>query len=139
MTTRPNDPRLYVTTQEGAIYVVDNDGKGNTTANFFFDAVSSISLATGRTLYGSGGQDGLQSIAFHPDFDNPSSPGYGKFYTTLMESRPASTVGHHYLGDSTSGDNKRTASSWSGPSISILAKWTINSYREVFRCALAGR
>jgi hypothetical protein len=136
MTTRSNDPRLYVTTQEGAIFVVDDDGNGNATANFFFDAVSSIFLATGRTLYGSGGHDGLQSVAFHPDFDSPASAGYGKLYTTLLESRPESTEGHHYLGDSTSGDANRD---------SVLVEWTYdhnfgevdyNSYREVFRARL---
>ena len=136
MITRSNDPRLYVTTQEGAVYAVDDDGNGHTTANFFFDAVSSIYLATGRTLYGGSGQDGLQSTAFHPDFDNPAAPGYGKFYTTLLESRPSSTAGHHYLGDSIGGDGSKD---------SVLVEWTYdhnfgevdyNSYREVFRSRL---
>ena len=136
MTTRPNDPRLYVTTQEGAVFAVNENQNGETTAKHFFDAPSSIHIGTGRMLNGSSGQDGLQSIAFHPEFDHPESPGYGKFYTTLLETRPASTAGHHYLGNPNGGDPNRD---------SVLVEWTYDfnfgateaeTYREVFRSRL---
>lgn len=136
MTYRPDDVRMHVSTQEGTIFVVNENADGTTTSQPFFNVAGAIDQATTRTLFGSTGHDGLQSAAFHPDFGNPAAAGYGKLYTTLMETRPSSTVGHHYLGSSTSGDSQRD---------SVLLEWTYNhatgqvdpgSYRELFRARL---
>ena len=134
MTTRPGDTRLYVSTQEGTIFVANNNADGSTTPSAWFDFRSAVQAATGRTVFGDSGHDGLQSTAFHPDFATVGAPGYGKFFTTSMENPPPSTVGHHYLG-STSGSGAE----------SVLVEWTYNhetgqvdplSYRELFRAKL---
>src|SRR5262245_1816741 len=83
MTTKAHDPRLCVTVEEGAVYFSNDNGNGNHSAQGWFDVKSSVLNATGRTMAGESGQQGLQSTAFHPGFDDPTSPGYGKFYTTL--------------------------------------------------------
>jgi hypothetical protein len=136
MTTRPGDTRLYVTTQEGTIFAVNENPNGTTTPVAWFNVATGIDQATTRFLFGNNGHDGLQSTAFHPDFANVGTPGYGKFYTTLMETRPSSTVGHNYLGSASSGNSQRD---------SVLVEWTYNhttsqvdssSYRVLFRARL---
>src|SRR5262245_32433065 len=107
MTTRPGDTRLYVTTQEGTIFVGNENAKGTTTPAAWFNVATGIDQASNRFLFGNNGHDGLQSTAFHPDFANVGTPGYGKFYTTFMETRPTSVVGHHYLGNALSGNTQR--------------------------------
>ena len=82
-----------------------------------------------------GSQQGLQSVAFHPDFDHVGQPGYGKLYTTMLENRPANPndPSFFYLGNSTYGG---------GGADGVLAEWTYDhntgqvnpsSYRELFR------
>jgi hypothetical protein len=143
MTWRPGDTRMYVTTEQGTIFAINDDGNGNTTPVTWFNASSALQTGTGRSMNFGGGQQGLQSVAFHPDFDNESSPGYGKLYTTMLENRPANpnSPAHFYLGNSTYGGpfgpigNPINADG-------VLAEWTYNfntqqvdanSYREVFR------
>ena len=136
LTTRPGDTRMYVTTQEGTIFVINENSSGGTSASPWFNVAAGIDAATDRSLFGESGHDGLQSVAFHPEFINPASPGYGKIYTTLMETRPASVAGHNYLGDSSSGNGQRD---------SVLLEWTYSHetgqvdpslYRELFRARL---
>src|SRR5260221_10132779 len=84
MTTRPGDTRMYVTTAEGTIFRVDDNGSGGHTATPWFDLASAMSAA-GHNLWwdpngANGGQTGLQSVAFHPGFNNPASPEYCKLY-----------------------------------------------------------
>ena len=135
MTNRPYDARLYVTTQEGTIYVVNNKPDGSTKLSPWFDAASALQTATGRMMNGNNGQRGLQSLAFHPDFESVGAPGFGKLYTTMLENRPANPTNpsFFYLGNSTYGN---------GGGDGVLAEWTYNhatgqvepnSYRELFR------
>jgi hypothetical protein len=133
MTTRQGDTRLYVTTEGGSIYTINTDEGGITTPDMWFD-VRSAQSALGHPLYGSNSQMGLQSVAFHPDFDHIGTSGYGKLYTTMLEQRPANTAGHLYLGDSAHGSGVAADG--------VLAEWTFNhltnqvetnSYRELFR------
>lgn len=134
MTTRPGDDRLYVTTQEGVIYAIGEDASGRTTPTPWFDARQAIESATGRRLDVGTRQSGLQAVAFHPDFTHYDLPGYGKFYTSFLEQRPANAADAVYLGqrfeDSTAASD------------SVLAEWTFDhsrgevvahSYRLVFR------
>lgn len=139
MTTRPGDTRLYVTTQEGRIFVVDENPGGTNTTSTWFDVAAALSQATNQFLFGNSGHEGLQSTAFHPDFDQVGTPGYGKFYTTLMETKPGRGVDTHYLGNPDAGDPQMD---------SVLAEWTFNhetqqvdpaSYRELFRVSLPVR
>lgn len=126
MTTRLGDPRLYVTTQEGRVHVITPNGDGTGTASTWFNIAT-----TGVSLSGNSGQQGLQSIAFHPEFDRVGMPGYGKFYTTLLRS-VASGAGAFYLGDSPRGGGVAADG--------VLAEWTYNhdansfgGFRELFR------
>lgn len=134
MTTRPGDRRLYVTTQEGVVYVIDEDAGGHTTLTPWFDVGQAIRAATDRSLFGSSRQSGLQSVAFHPDFNHQDMPGYGKLYTTLLEPRPSNPSDFFYLGNSSHGRDVRADS--------VLVEWTFDhatgqvdaqSYRMLFR------
>jgi glucose/arabinose dehydrogenase len=126
MTTRLGDPRLYVTTQQGRIYVVDQNPDGTGTPNLWFNATNTgaggVSMTTGA------GQGGLQSIAFHPEFDQIGTPGYGKLFATMVRSHSA---GANFLGST-----PRAATAPDG----VLAEWSYNhdtgaigGYRELFR------
>ena len=140
MTTRPGDNRLYVTTAEGTIFRVDDNGSGAHVATPWFNLASAMA-AGGHPLYWdgtTGSQAGLQSVAFHPDFNNPGMPGYGKFYTSMEATRPAnpSDPSYKYLGNTASGVYGTV------PGDGLLAEWTYNfqtgqvdsnSYRELFR------
>jgi glucose/arabinose dehydrogenase len=140
MTYRPDDTRMYVTTSEGTIFAINDNGSGNTSAVPWFNASSALLSATGRAMNGNTGQKGLQSVAFHPDFGNVGTPGYGKLYTTMVEDRPSnpSSSAFRYLGNSSCG--------WCGAD-GVLAEWTFNhttgqvttnSYRELFRVNMPG-
>ena len=133
MTTRPGDARLYATTQEGDVLVVNEDAEGVATPSVFFRFATALSAA-GRSMAGSSSQQGLQSVAFHPDFNKLGEPGYGKLYTTYLETRPANATGLHYLGHSASGANVNADG--------VLSEWTYDfgagevdsaSFRELFR------
>ena len=135
MTYRPDDTRMYVTTSEGTIFAINDNGAGTTSAVPWFNASAALQSATGRSMNGNSSQRGLQSVAFHPDFANIGAPGYGKLYTTMLEDRPGNpgSPAFKYLGNSAYGG---------GGGDGVLAEWTYdfnagqvttNSYRELFR------
>jgi glucose/arabinose dehydrogenase len=136
MTTRPGDARPYITTQEGYVFVLNPNPNGTGTATQFFNFTSALSAA-GRSMSGSSGQQGLQSVAFHPDFNRSGQPGYGKLYTSYLENRPANTSGLNFLGDSTPGSGVNADG--------VLSEWTFDfdtqqvdssSFRELFRVGM---
>ncbi len=120
--------RLFASTETGGIiYEIINKGDGTYQAEVFFNVKDAILLNTGRELTSGSWHAGLRSVAFHPDFMSN-----GKFYTSVMEERPADTSGHHYLSD---------VDSPAGADGTII-EWTYefgaeevdeNSYRELFR------
>ena len=125
--------RMFASVElNGRIYEITDDGDGTYSSELFFDVKSAILANTGRELASSSGSyhSGLRSVAFHPDFmDN------GKFYTSVMEERPADTTGHHYLSDIPDHIDAD----------GVLIEWTYdfesssvdeNSYRELFRVAV---
>jgi len=133
ITTRSGDDRLYVTTEEGDIYTLATGATGTATPAPWFDVGGAVQTATGRSVFGNTGQRGLQSVAFHPQFDTPEAAGYGKLYTTYLEQRPSNPSAHHYLGDSNYGNVGADG---------VLAEWTFDhnsgqvqaaSHRELFR------
>mmetsp|Transcript_944 Transcript_944/g.1796 ORF Transcript_944/g.1796 Transcript_944/m.1796 type:complete len:811 (-) Transcript_944:392-2824(-) len=78
---------------------------------------------------------GLRDVAFHPDFEDDAKPGYGKFYVTAMQVRPANPEQHVYLSDS----SKPVGAD------GVLIEFTYDhanetpdpsSYREVFRVGM---
>ena len=68
--------RLAVSTVQGTIRVVDGSGQLNSTP-LLTKAQSGLVLPQ---------EAGMTGIAFHPDFNNPSTFGYGKLYTITTES-----------------------------------------------------
>ncbi|MCA9187156.1 MAG: PQQ-dependent sugar dehydrogenase [Pirellulaceae bacterium] len=124
----------YATTQEGAVFELPavNEVSGNATLRL--NLATAIQQATGRSMSGNSGQQGLQSIAFHPDFSHAGTPGYGKAYTTYLAQTPINAANTFYLGNSQRGGNVTGDG--------VLAEWTIDpdtfqlettSYRELFR------
>jgi glucose/arabinose dehydrogenase len=135
MAYKPSDTRMFVPTEQGSIFVVNEDASGNVTPALWFNASAALQTATGRSMNFSGGQQGLQSVAFHPDFEKVGAPGYGKLYTTMLENRPGNPndSAFFYLGNSGYGG---------GGADGVLVEWTYdhnsgqvdpNSYRELFR------
>ena len=71
----PGTRRMFVNTMRGAIYSVSYDGK---TVAEYLD-INAAGWGIGVQFQGS--ERGFQSFAFHPQFGQRGTPGYGKFYT----------------------------------------------------------
>src|SRR5262245_9247576 len=71
----PGSGRLFVNDMRGPIYSVSYDGK---TVRPYVDANAP---AWGVSVQSGGRERGMQSFAFHPQFNRPGTPGFGKFYT----------------------------------------------------------
>ena len=71
----PGSGRLFVNDMRGPIYSVSNDGK---TVRLYVDANAP---GWGVSVQSGGRERGMQSFAFHPQFNRPGTPGFGKFYT----------------------------------------------------------
>ena len=92
------DGKLYVVAQRTSGDYVDNDGKvfeisrdpatGATNVAEFFDIgamMRDLPTALGLDVIMRGGRgDGPRGLAFHPEFDLPGSPGYGKLYISMV-------------------------------------------------------
>jgi len=74
---QPDTRRMFVNTMLGMIYAVSYDGK---TATPYLDINDA---KWGNPVVPRGTEPGFQSFAFHPQFAQAGSPGYGKFYTYL--------------------------------------------------------
>lgn len=71
----PGTRRLFVNDMRGPIYSVSYDGRTVTPYIDINDSTWGVQVqATGR-------ERGMQSFAFHPQFGQSGTPGYGKFYT----------------------------------------------------------
>jgi glucose/arabinose dehydrogenase len=140
--SRPEPPRLNVMAlagsrlfvgeeHDGRIYEIVGRATPSPAAMLFFDVGDAIATATGRHLDTSSDfHGGLRGLAFHPDFAEN-----GLFYTSVMESRPASPAGHRYLSDPASPI----------PADGVVIEWRYDaasrtvdpgSYREVFRVGM---
>jgi hypothetical protein len=71
----PGTKRLFVNDMRGPIYSVSYDGK---TVTRYVDIDDST---WGVQVQSQGRERGMQSFAFHPQFGQTGTPGYGKFYT----------------------------------------------------------
>lgn len=71
----PGTSRLFVNDQRGPIYAVSYDG---TSVRLFVD-VNDAQWNVG--VQSQGRERGVQSFAFHPQFGQRGTPGFGKFYT----------------------------------------------------------
>lgn len=71
----PGTRRLFVNDMRGPIYSVSYDGRTVTPYIDINDTTWGVQVqSTGR-------ERGMQSFAFHPQFGQSGTPGYGKFYT----------------------------------------------------------
>ncbi|HAD74934.1 MAG TPA: hypothetical protein DCG16_04070 [Gemmatimonadetes bacterium] len=77
--------RLFVNDMQGSIFSVSYDGE-NVTAY-----VNTNDDSWGFSVQSTGRERGMQSFAFHPQFGQPGTPGYGKFYvwTDSRNTQPA--------------------------------------------------
>lgn len=75
LVNEPGTRRLFVNDMRGPLYSVSYDGKAVTLYVDINDAAWGVSVqALGR-------ERGFQSFAFHPQFAQPGTRGFGKFYT----------------------------------------------------------
>jgi hypothetical protein len=75
MVDEPGTRRYFVNDMRGPIYSVSYDGK---TVTPYVDVNDSTWLVQ---VQSQGRERGVQSFAFHPQFAQAGTPGYGKFYT----------------------------------------------------------
>ena len=71
----PGTERLFISDMRGLLYSVSYDGQ---TVTRYLDLTAE---AWGLSVEATGRERGFQSFAFHPEFDHPGSPGFGRFYT----------------------------------------------------------
>jgi hypothetical protein len=69
----PGTRRLFVSDMRGQLYSVDYKGQN---VALYLDI-----NALGAPVQSQGSERGLQSFAFHPQFNRRGTPGFGKFYT----------------------------------------------------------
>ena len=90
LVNEPGTRRLFVNDMRGPLYSVSYDGKSVT---LYVD----INAASwGMPVQAMGRERGVQSFAFHPQFGQPGTGGFGKFYTWLDTSNmtPAADFTH---------------------------------------------
>lgn len=86
--THANDGsgRLFVSTQSGQVFIYDREGQSLGT---FLDLTKA---RPDFMVSPKGPFRGLMYIAFHPDYANPDTPGFGRFYTghqvALSDAKP---------------------------------------------------
>ncbi len=73
--------RRFVADQHGFVHQL---GAGGSVSTF-------LDVAANTNLVSSGGQQGLQSIAFHPDYHMVGAAGEGKFYTSSSQTIASGT------------------------------------------------
>lgn len=121
----PGTRRLFVNTMQGMIYSVSYDGK---TVTPYLD----LNVAPWNVAVEARGRErGFQSFAFHPQFGQRGTPGYGKFYTYTDTSAMTAKADFPPSGDGHTHDT-------------VLLEWTARNAeaaydgavpRELFRLA----
>jgi hypothetical protein len=122
----PGTKRLFVNTMTGMLYSVSYDGRRVTPYLDVNDPKWAVPVQAGNS------EQGFQSFAFHPQFAQRGTPGYGKFYTFVDTSNTTPQP------DFTATDPRRTHDE-------VLLEWTATSPgadaydggppRELFRVA----
>ena len=114
----------YVIDQRGKIYSFDPAASSPSTSLF-------LDLSTSVGNFNDQAQTGVRGLAFHPDFNNPGTSGFRKFYTSHSRNGFAPLVGNPVIFPSPPGLNHD----------SVLGEWELNangtvntsSYRELLR------
>lgn len=78
--------RVVVNDMRGPLWIISDDGAVNP------QPMLDLSAVVGVDLLATGSEQGFSSYAFHPDFANPGTPGYGKLYTAYSSSNTAADV-----------------------------------------------
>ena len=121
------DGRLFVNDQRGLLYTVSADGATVT---------QYLNLTSYTALLNDNGERGFQSFAFHPDFNNAGTAGYGKFYTVTSQSD--TTKAATFVPGNGARDHDEVLLEWtaSNPAASTFTPAnTAAPYREVLRIA----
>lgn len=105
LTTEPGSERMFVSDMRGLLYSISYDGGTVTQYLDLNDA------RWGHPVQAQGRERGVQSFAFHPQFAQAGTPGYGKFYTWLDTSNTTPTPDYRPLGGNRSHDT-------------VLLEWT---------------
>ncbi len=123
---QPDTKRLFVNTMTGSLYAVSYDGKS--VAPYL--EINDPTWAT--PVQANNSEQGFQSFAFHPQFAQRGTPGFGKFYTWVDTSNTTP------MPDFVPGNNARTHDE-------VLLEWTAKdpaaaaydggAPRELFRVA----
>ena len=99
----PGTRRLFVNDMRGPLYAVSYDGR---TVAPYLDSTRRL----GRAVQSRGNERGFQSFAFHPQFGQPGTPGFGKFYTLTDTSNTTAAADFKPGG----GTRRTTRCCWSG-------------------------
>jgi glucose/sorbosone dehydrogenase len=75
MVDEPGARNYFVNDMRGPLYRISQDGRTVT------EYVNIDDPTWGHDIQSMGRERGFQSFAFHPQFNQPGAPGYGKFYT----------------------------------------------------------
>jgi hypothetical protein len=105
LTDEPGARRLFVNDMRGPLYSVSYDGK---TVTLYVDVNAD---EWGVRVNSQGSERGFQSFAFHPQFSQRGTPGFGKFYTLTDTSNTAPAADFKPLGGNHTHD-------------SVLLEWT---------------
>jgi hypothetical protein len=105
MVNEPGTRRLVISDMRGILYTVSYDGKAVNQYLDLRDPGWSVSVQSANF------ERGLQSFAFHPQFNQRGTPGFGKFYTYVDTSNVAPAP------DFSAGGAKRTHDT-------VLLEWT---------------
>ncbi len=126
MVTETGTERRFASVMTGPIYGMNADGSN---VSLYVDINAE---QWGVQVMSAGNERGLQSIAFHPQFNQLGAPGYGKFYTYTDTANTAPTP------DFVSGGERRSHDT-------VLLEWTASNAnaehydgaapRELFRAA----
>ena len=75
LTDEPGTRRIFVNTMKGVLYALSYDGKAVTPYLDINDPKWAAPVQSSNS------EQGFQSFAFHPQFAQARTPGFGKFYT----------------------------------------------------------
>ncbi len=122
----PGTRRLFVNTMTGMLLVVSYDGKSVTP---YLD-VNDPKWAT--PVQANNSEQGFQSFAFHPQFAQSGTPGYGRFYTFVDTSNMAPTP--DFLPSGTGRTHDEVLLEWTAKNAAAAA-YDGGPPRELFRVA----
>jgi len=122
----PGTKRLFVSVMTGALYSLSYDGKVVT------EYLDLTAPAWNVAVQASGAEQGVQSFAFHPQFNQRGTPGYGKFYTYTDSSNTAPKPDFVTPGPNRTQDT--VLHEWTAKN-PAAARYDGGAPREVFRAA----